>query len=135
MTAQRKVLTLTVEGKLARLNKMMKRKTGRELNSDNVTDFTTKGVGSTIYSKQAFERAKMEDTPHAMPCMFEGKESTYGAMAMSQVGRDRLSSNVEGHRKAVETHTRRIAQKMQLILEGKNREIEQLRREVASLRR
>ena len=135
MTTQRKTLTLSIEGKLARLNKVMKRKTGRELNSDNVVDFTTKGVGSAIYGKQAFERSKLEDNPSAMPCMFNGKESTYGALSVSVGGRERLRSDIKGHENNVITHQRRISQKLDLILEGEQEEIARLRRENAALKR
>ena len=135
MAAKRKVLTLPVEGKLARMSRVMKRKTGRELNSDNVVEFTTKGVGSAIYGKQSFERSKLEDSPGAMPCMYKGKESTYGALSVTDGGRERLRSDIKGHERSIVTHQRRIIQKTDLILEGKNEEIARLRREVSQLKR
>lgn len=135
MATNRKVLTLSVEGKLARMSRVLKRKTGRELSSENVVEFTTKGVGSAIYGKQSFERSKLEDSPSAMPCMYKGKESTYGALSVTENGRERLRSDIKGHERAIVTHQRRITQKTDLIIEGKNEEIARLRREVSKLKR
>lgn len=131
----RKTLTLSVDGKLARMSKILKRNTGKELTSDNVVEFTTNGVESAIYGKQSFERSRMEDRPEDMPCMHKGRQTTYGTLSLTEAGRERLKSDVKGHERSILTHQRRAAQKNALIIEGKNAEIARLRQEVSRLKR
>jgi hypothetical protein len=117
----RKTLTLTVTGKLARLEKLMHRKTGKELTNLNVGQMATSGVCSEIYGAQTRQRAKLEDTPEQMPCMYQGKESTYGTVAMTEEGRLHLEAQIEGHLTALATHQRRVLQKQALLMNAVKR--------------